>query len=323
MTAIVSGLLAGTVLAAAPAKAETLNLYTAQSSPKIAVIRGLERFVEGVKTESGGELELRLHLAKTLQIDTNDITGAVAANVVQLGDDLFFSGSVPLGAVLRLPFLIGGTENAAAAEDASFGLAAEKFKALGVTALCGYIAPPQYVWSKDIVDSLDDIKNKKIRVSSPEQAEFIKRAGGVPLTIPPAEITSSLQTGLVEGLLTAGIGGVLYGEALKSAYMLPVNYNNGFIIINTGVYEGMSEKHRTVIDTQAKATCSWIQETFFAEDQVAIDGYIAAKSFTITYPTDEELAQAKALIEDYWGEWAGKYGDDGAAMLKAVQDSVK
>ncbi len=49
---------------------------------------------------------MHLHLAGTLQINASNITQAVGENVVQVGDDLFNSGNIPVAGIPRLPMLV-------------------------------------------------------------------------------------------------------------------------------------------------------------------------------------------------------------------------
>ena len=58
---------------------------------------------DDIKDKTGGQLSVRLNLGGTLPIAATNITQAVSDNVVQLGDDAFFVGSVPVGGVVRLP----------------------------------------------------------------------------------------------------------------------------------------------------------------------------------------------------------------------------
>ena len=58
----------------------------------------------------------------------------------------------------------------------------------------------------------------KLRVTSVEQGEFIRRFGGVPLTIGTPDVAASLDRGVVEGVLTASSGGgVTWHDLVKSA----------------------------------------------------------------------------------------------------------
>ena len=61
---------------------------------------------EEIEKATNGELKTRLHLSGTLQIAPNNITPAVAESVVQLADDLFNSGNIPVAGIPRLPGLV-------------------------------------------------------------------------------------------------------------------------------------------------------------------------------------------------------------------------
>lgn len=93
-------------IVATAAQADTWNFYIHQSAPQFTTSVGASDLADAITEATDGELTVRRHYAGTLQIDTSNITQAVAQNIVQMGDDLFFSGNVPIGALLRLPFLV-------------------------------------------------------------------------------------------------------------------------------------------------------------------------------------------------------------------------
>src|SRR5205085_9385551 len=88
--------LAASFALAAPALAVDWNFYHHQSAPLFATSRGAKMLSEQIEKATNGELKARLHLSGTLQIAPNNITPAVAEGVVQLADDLFNSGNIPV-----------------------------------------------------------------------------------------------------------------------------------------------------------------------------------------------------------------------------------
>src|SRR6266446_10073265 len=117
------GTLAATVLAFCltpftPAvSAEKWDLYVYNPVSTVAAVKGLNTVIEQIEKETGGELSIRLHLGGSLPINTTTNTQAVSDDVVQMGDDGYFLGNVPIGGVLRLPLLLrtlGDYEKAAA-----------------------------------------------------------------------------------------------------------------------------------------------------------------------------------------------------------------
>src|SRR3954466_12587708 len=98
--------LAASVACATPAVAVDWSFYHHQSAPLFATSRGAKMLSEELEKSTNGELKARLHLSGTLQIAPNNITPAVAEGVVQLADDLFNSGNIPVAGIPRLPGLV-------------------------------------------------------------------------------------------------------------------------------------------------------------------------------------------------------------------------
>ena len=96
--------------------AEDWNFYMHQSAPNFATSRGAKMLTEEIEKATNGELKVRLHLSGTLQIAPSNITPAVGENVVQIGDDLFNSGNIPVAGIPRLPMLVQSYEEFAKAD---------------------------------------------------------------------------------------------------------------------------------------------------------------------------------------------------------------
>ena len=86
--------------------AEKWDLYIYNPVSTVAAVKGLNTIIEQIEKETAGELAVRLHLGGSLPINTTTITQAVSDDVVQMGDDGYFLGNVPIGGVLRLPMLL-------------------------------------------------------------------------------------------------------------------------------------------------------------------------------------------------------------------------
>ena len=118
--------------------AEQWNFYMHQSAPNFATSRGAKLFTEEIDKATGGELKVRLHLSGTLQISPSNITQAVGENVVQLGDDLFNSGNIPVAGIPRLPMLIQSYDDFAKADAVLKPYIEKAFGQKGSTVLSSY-----------------------------------------------------------------------------------------------------------------------------------------------------------------------------------------
>ncbi|WGR93070.1 hypothetical protein MTX20_35525 [Bradyrhizobium sp. ISRA435] len=105
--AIVGAIALASLAKVGPAAAsEQWDLYVYNPVATVAAVKGMNAIVEQIEKDTGGELTIRLHLGGSLPINTTTITQAVSDDVVQMGDDGYFLGNVPIGGVLRLPMLI-------------------------------------------------------------------------------------------------------------------------------------------------------------------------------------------------------------------------
>src|SRR3954468_14388128 len=156
-------------LIATPAFAIDWNFYHHQSAPLFATSRGARMLSEELEKSTNGELKERLHLSGTLQIAPNNITPAVAEGVVQLADDLFNSGNIPVAGIPRLPGLVRTLDEFRKTADALRPHLEKAFADKGIVMLADYTYPLQVVWGKKKLTSLDDVKGMKLRVAQPEQ----------------------------------------------------------------------------------------------------------------------------------------------------------
>src|SRR5262249_35625831 len=134
------------LVGAGQAPAEEWNFYMHQSAPNFATSRGAKMFTEEIEKATSGGLKARLHLAGTLQISASNVTQAVGGNVVQIGDDLFNSGNIPVAGIPRLPMLIQSYDDFAKADAVLKPYLAKAYQEKGSTLLASYTYPLQFMW---------------------------------------------------------------------------------------------------------------------------------------------------------------------------------
>ena len=316
------GLSVGLVLlSGGQAPAEEWNFYMHQSAPNFATSRGAKMFTEEIEKATGGELKARLHLAGTLQISASNVTQAVGGGVVQVGDDLFNSGNIPVAGIPRLPMLIQSYEDFAKADAVLKPYIAKAYAEKGSTLLASYTYPLQFMWGRKKLESLDDIKGMKLRVAQPEQGEFVRRFGGTSITMSAPEVPSALDRGVVDGIFTAGVGAVLWKDLLKYGYVLIVNVNNSYFIANTEAYNKLAPDLQAKVRKAAEDTARWNQETMQKEEADSVQ-VLTAAGYTFTKAKSEENARAVAAMTPYWDEWAKSRGPAIVEALAKVRTAL-
>jgi TRAP-type C4-dicarboxylate transport system substrate-binding protein len=298
--------------------AQNWDLYTYMPSQNASVKR-VQVMLDDIKKETGGKLNIRLHLGGSLQISTTNITQAVGDNVVQMGDDSFFTGNIPVSGVMRLPLLIRTYEEFDKAAKVVDPVMAAAYAKRGIIMLGRYHYPPQVLWSSKKLTSLADLKGQKLRVTSPEQAEFLKRFGATSVTIGTPEVAPALERGVIDGVVTASSGGgVIWKDLLKYNYRLGVNYVDNVIIVNADAFgklpADMQAKVRKIVaDAMPQVTQALL------DDEDAFTKKFQADGIVVTLPNPNDVKEVGTQFAPFWDSWAKTRGPETVETLSKVR----
>ena len=304
------------------AAAEQWNLYVYNAVSTVGAVKGLNTVIEQIEKETGGQLTIRLHLGGSLPINTTTITQAVSDDVVQMGDDGYFLGNIPIGGVLRLPMLIRTLAEYQKAAAIMNPYLEKAFEKKGVIVLGQYLYPFQVAFSSKKLISLADIKGQKIRVTSPEQGEFIKRLGGIPVTIGAPAVPSALDRGVVDGVLTASTGGGnIWKDLLKFNYRLGINYFNSVVIVNKERFGKLPPEVQNKVRKIVSDNMPLITKTMEDEEEDLTKKF-ADGGMTVTKEDPQDIDVGMKAIAAYWDEWAKSQGPEATEALKQVRAAL-
>ena len=296
--------------------------YTYSAVSTTSAVKGMNRISERVGAETNGDLSITVHLGKTLQIASSDITQAVGDGVVDFAADFFFSGNVPLARVLNLPMLIENDDEWAKAYAAMEPTLVDAFAAQNVVLLGGYRYPEQTIFTTFPMASLADLNGHKIRVTSPEQGKFVEEFGGAAITLSGSEVPTALERGVIEGVLTASAGGAKnWHEFLPYDYRIPVNYGNSMIIANADAFAALSEAEQQALrsivsDEGPKITAE------FSVEEVAQQKSQSEAGMTITQAASGDATIAHEKLAPFWDAWAKENGPEYEEALKTVRAAI-
>jgi len=285
-------------------------------------VQAMQRLIDAVKKQTNGELDASLHLGGSLPIKADGITAAVSDGVVQLGDDGFATGTIPISAVIRLPMLLQSPQDLDKAMAILRPHLDTAYGKRGIVVLGQYSYPFQVIWGRKKITSLADIKGSKLRVTSVEQGEFIRRFGGISLTIGAPDVAAALDRGLVEGVLTASSGGGLaWHDLLKYRYAFPTSYVNSTIIVNKEALEKLPPATQKIVRDAGADAANWATvEMKRVEDEIT--ARFAKEGMILADATPEEIKDATDRMRPYWDEWATKHGPEAADVVKQIRAAV-
>lgn len=316
------GLAAAVAPVFSAAAAANWNCYSYVPTATLPPAIGWERIAKEVTKRTGGALKISYHLAGSLPINSTTISQVVSSGVMQLGDDGFYQGNVPIAGMLQLPMLLVTRAHMDKALEVLMPDIVKAYDKLGVVVLANYYFPLQTAWSKRKLESLADLKGQKMRVTSPEQAEFVRTFGGVPITLGADEVPSALDRGVVDGVFTASSGGArVWHDMLRYNYRLGPNYFNGFMIANKRDYDGLAAGTRDALKDTCRKVAPWITKTLFA-DEGTETAKLKAGGMVITPAKASDVKLGDEKLSGYWNRWAKGHGPQFVSALAKLRAAV-
>src|SRR4051812_32601675 len=203
--------LAGMLAAPSIATAQARRWRMVTSWPKRLPGPGMsaERVAERIRTLSNGRLDISVSAAGEV-VPAFEVLGAVGGGVAEMGHTaaFYWQGKMPAAAFYTtVPFGLTPSEHVAWIE-AGGGQALwdELYAPFGVKPFMGgNTGVCMGGWFRREVASLGDLRGVKIR-SLGLGGEVYRRLGATPQTTPPAEILTSLQSGVLDAAEFVGPG---------------------------------------------------------------------------------------------------------------------
>lgn len=297
--------------------------YTYNTVLGATATRGLVRLIDAVQAGSGGRLAIDLHLGGSLPINPTTITPAVADNVITLADDGFFTGNVPIGSLLRMPFLIDTAEEFDRAERISFPYFEKAFAERGVKLLGQYTYAPPTIFSRKPLASLSDLKSQRIRTTSTVQATLLKQLGAVPITMGTPSVAAAVDRGVIDGVMAAGSS---VASIWRGLFRYQIDFGPAFvnsaIIVNKAAFEALAPDLQGTVQAAATEACAWATAALMAEEQEAMAKMVSEDHLVATPSPGQEIDRMKVDMPATWQQWAKDTGPDAAEALGKVRAAM-
>ena len=189
---------------ATPAMAQSLSEWRMVTSwPRNLPGPGItaQRLADSITAMSGGRLTVKLYAAGEI-VPALEVFSAVSDGVAQIGHTaaLFWGGKVPAAPLFTAgPFGLTPIEHITWIDHGGGQEIWDKLYApYGIKPfMAGNTGFQMGGWYKKELFSLDDLKGLKIRMPG-LGGEVMRRLGAAPLTLPPGEILTALQTGVID-----------------------------------------------------------------------------------------------------------------------------
>ena len=288
---------------------EKVELRLGQSkSANHPVSKGIDKFAELVEEKSNGEIKIETFHDALLGSDREVIESAQQGTL-----DLASSSTPNMASFTNyftawdLPFIFETKDEVYKAVDGEPGdVVREEMEKSGFKV----IFFPDYGF-RQVVNNVrsikvpTDITGLKIRTTnSPVEIADYTAWGANPTPVAWGEVFTALQQGTVEGEGNSYslLWDSKHQEVLKYATEVNYNYSSDIVVMNKGVFDGLSTEHQNILMEAGKEALVWQRELANSREAEAKQQFIDF-GIEIYEPTAEEYQQWKNDSKAVWDEF--------------------
>lgn len=290
----------------APAVAKTTWNANSVWPPKNNHSIGLEAFAKKVKTATNGELDLVVHSGGALGYKGPELLKVVRDGLVPVSDMLIsgVAGDEKLLQIVTLPFLVRNFDELHTLINIArpyFDKSAEKW---GQKILYTAPWPGAGLWTKKEVKTLADLKGLKTRTYDKNGALVMEAVGATPLALPFSEVYTSLQTGVIDSVMTSSPTAVdaKFWEVLKYFEPLNITIATDMVTVNKKAFDKLpkAQQDALVKAGQEMEKSMWANVKKWDGNMVAISKKNGIK---VVAPSKKLVADLEKITENIRAEW--------------------
>src|SRR3712207_2671887 len=242
--------LAGALLLALPAAAQTKwNLPAAYPADNFHT-ENLVQFSKDVADGTGGKIQITVHPNASL-FKAPEIKRAVQTGQAQIGEVLMslHENEDPIYGLDVVPFLATSFDQARKLWEAQRPALEKKLSGQGLMLLYAVAWPPQGIYAKKDINSLEDMKGLKWRAYNVGTSRIAEIVGAQAVTIQAAELPQALATGVVNSFMSSGGTGYdsKVWESLTHFYDTQAWIPKDVTFVNKAAFDGLDKPTQEAI----------------------------------------------------------------------------
>jgi TRAP-type C4-dicarboxylate transport system substrate-binding protein len=313
--------LAGVLLMAAPALAQTKWNLPAAYPPDNFHTENLNAFAKDVTEASGGKLQITVHANASL-FKAPEIKRAVQTGQAQAGEVLMslHENEDPVYGLDVVPFLATSFDQSKKLWDVQRPALEKKLSSQGLMLLFAVPWPPQGIFAKKDINTVEDLKGVKWRSYNPGTARIAELVGAQPVTVQAADLPQALATGVVNTFMTSGATGydAKVWESLTHFYDTQAWIPKNITFVNKAAFDALDKPAQEAVLKAAKTAEERGWKTAQEKTKWYLD-QMAAKGMKIQPPSAELKTGLQKVGEQLTQDWLKKAGADGQAIIDAYK----
>ena len=285
---------------------------------------GVENLAARVEAASAGRLKIKVYGGGEL-VPAFEVFDAVSRGTVEMGHDAsyYHKGKVDAAQFFTsIPFGMNMLElNGWLYYGGGLELWRELYEPFNLIPIpCGNTGVQMGGWFNKQINSPEDLKGLKMRIPG-MGGEVLRRAGGTPVTIPAAEIYTSLQTGAIDATEWVGAyNDVSLGlHTAAKYYYYPGWHEPGpglETMINKEAWESLPPDLQAIVETTCQAITTDMVAEYTHGNAYAVQQLVEDPDVELRKFPQEVLDVLKGITDEVVAKWIA---EDPAA--KKIADS--
>ena len=283
--------------------------------------RNILQFAADVDKATNGSLKIAIHSAGSL-IKHAEIKRSVRQGTTPIGEMLesLSSNEAAVYGLDSVPFLATGYDASRKLYAAQKPYLEKQLASEGLMLLYSVPWPPQGLYAKREIKSVDDLKGLKFRTYNAMIGRIAALAGAIPTQIEVPDLPTAFATGRVDVMITSASTGVdtksqdYLTHYIDTQAWLPRN----IVIVNKAAFDKLSAAEKKAVTDAAKAAedRGWKMSI---EEMTIKTKALKDAGIKVLPPSPELKAGLAKIGSTIASEWEKSAGSDGAAMLAAYR----
>jgi len=307
---------------AVPAVAQevTLRIQTHYASEHPTGQR-LAEWIDDVQTMSDGEIAIEMFYSSAVVATTETFDAAINGIV----DCDATGGAYQTGKNPAFQFvgdIMGGYETpwqqySWLYDGGGYAAAQELYNAQNMQLIGWSIYGQESLSSSKPIAGFEDLKGWKFRSPPGLETEIFEELGASPIVMDFTEIFTALETGIIDGADASGlannVGLGIYDIVKHATYPGFHSMPSDHLACNLDVWNGLSEKHRRIIDT-AWQKLSFRIALYNEKANTEAAAALQAQGVTLYDWSPEDRAAFRQAAQTAWEGWADKNAETRALV---------
>lgn len=301
-------------LALLPATADAdsipLKLAFFSSDRSTSYLAAVKPFVDAVNTEGKGLVQIVLYSGGVLGREISQQPQVVLDGNADIAFVVpgYLPDRFPDNSVVELPGLFRDTREATLvytrliAQNALRGY--EDLVVIGA-----YVTEPATIHSRTPINSIDDLKGKRLRVNNSGEAAALEKLGAVPVRMEIIRIAAAISGGTIDGAAVPKTPLSDYGikRVVTNHYFLNTSGSPLALVMNRKVFEALPNSAQNLIRKYGgEWTAARFIENYDSSDRMALEQLKSDPKRSLVFPSLSDLEQAQSVFKSVIADWLEK-----------------